>query len=155
MRGRKPTPTPILNLRGSRRAKQRPAEPKPKLATIRPPKSLTPAERDEWRRLSRELTELGVASRADRATLTVWCETWARREKAKAEILKVGPAAEVVRGATGGAEYNRWYGIIRHCDAVLLKLAAEFGLTPASRARVHVSPPAAEPDEFERLYATG
>jgi len=132
MRGRKPTPGRVT----------RPAAPPC-------PRELTAEERREWRRVTAELRDAGILTRADRACLILWCQTWALREKARGEVAKIG--GEVVRGPTGGAELNKWYSITRHAEATLLRIAGELGLSPTSRARLDCELPDAE--ELDELLA--
>jgi hypothetical protein len=55
----------------------------------------------------------------------LWEETQARRQKALEEIAKT---SEVVRGSTGDAQINKWYRILKDCDAQLIRLARELGI---------------------------
>jgi P27 family predicted phage terminase small subunit len=106
------------------------------------PRELTAEERREWKRLTAELREAEILTRADRALLLLWCQTWTLREKARAEVQKIG--GEVVRGPAGGAELNKWYSIARHAEQTLLRIASELGLSPTSRTRLDYELPDAE-----------
>src|SRR5262245_50932234 len=75
-RGPAPTPTSVLEARGSWRAKTRAGE--PRLPTERPsgPAWLSKEAQAEWRRVTRELLRMGVLAKADRAMLAEYCEAW-------------------------------------------------------------------------------
>jgi phage terminase small subunit len=70
--GPRPTPTPILKLRGSWRGKDRPdSEVEPNLPKM--PRWLSPEQKQEWQHIVPELDDLGVLQRVDVTVLAMYC----------------------------------------------------------------------------------
>ena len=74
-RGPKPTPTKILQNRGSWRGKKNPNEPRPELATVEtpPPSWLNPQAKEHWQEISEFLCVRGLLTVADRPALALLC----------------------------------------------------------------------------------
>lgn len=123
MNPRKPRRLAILaGLPGHRKPPPDPPQPA-SIPGLPPPAWLHPYGREEWDRLAPELEQLGLLTIADLSVFAGFCQSVARVREA-AEISAVKPtAAAVVRGERLALNQMR-------------ALAAEFGLTPASRARV-------------------
>ena len=78
MRGRKPTPTALLRLGGSREIEHRGNEPQyAPPHSDRPPPHMPKAGKREWKRVYPLLKKTGVMTEADRSALEAYCETWA------------------------------------------------------------------------------
>ena len=78
-RGRKPKPTAIKELEGN--PGKRPlndAEPKPERKAPPCPKWLEPEAKKEWRRLSKQLEQIGVLTEVDQAAFASYCQAYAR-----------------------------------------------------------------------------
>ena len=74
-RGRKPKPTAIKELEGN--PGKRPlndAEPKPAKKAPPCPKWLEPEAKKEWRRLSKQLEQIGVLTEVDQAAFASYCQ---------------------------------------------------------------------------------
>lgn len=111
MSGPAPTPTAVLRLRGSKRAKyRRGGEPLPTGTPVCPAWVRADA-RAAWKAIVPELEASGVLSRVDVNTLARYCTLWAawRRDR-----------------------------LDQFLNAELGKLEREFGMTPASRTRIRV-----------------
>jgi len=145
-RGPSPTPTRVLQLRGSWRGDARPGEPKPEPSRPKAPKWLTPEARQAFLYLSRHLDAVGVLTRLDQNALARYATLWVRYRKAEEFIAKHGDTY-VVRGKPGPngepaqpvgfKTYPQW----RHALALaqeLTRLEREFGLTPSARSRLSV-----------------
>jgi phage terminase small subunit len=111
-RGPAKTPTKILEQRGSWRAKTRPEEPEPGELNIAAPEWLSGVALEMWNELTEQLGEAGIAKGTDRLMLATLCKSYAEW-----------------RGAMSPSARLEWTG-------VLIRLAREFGMTPASRAGV-------------------
>lgn len=92
----------------------------------------------EWRRVAPTLERLDLLKPEDRALLSAYCETWsvyvAAVQRVRAEGLTItSPKSGVVHRnpAVTVAETARMH---------LLRLASEFGLTPAAEQRLAVAP---------------
>ena len=144
-RGPKSTPTPILKARGSWRAKGR-ADAKAPLFPVDAPNCPTWLGKEakaEWHRVVKWLLSAGVLAEVNRAALTAYCICWGRLHKAEGEIKKKG---EVYVSDKTGVEYQSpWVAIANNARSEMVKLAAEFGMTPASAGRL--SPAGADEQE--------
>ncbi len=151
MRGRKPTPTAIKKARGN--PGRRPInkrEPKPRRKLPRAPFILSDVAREHWRKLAPILYDMGVLTVADLDMLAAYCEAYARRQHALEMVAK---SEQVIKTASGNLIQNPFLGIANHAMDQMLKIAAEFGMTPSSRSRL-VSGAAQSADPFEAYLAT-
>ena len=149
-RGPKPTPTPILKLRGSWRGKDRPdADLQPNLPKM--PSRLSPAAKAEWKRRVPELDALGVLQKVDVTILAMYCRDFvewdaACREidKLKSQFISVG--REVSAGGVvlkpGRVCQHPLFAIRDAADARLRKSCGELGMGPASRTGLAIKPKA-------------
>jgi P27 family predicted phage terminase small subunit len=127
-----------LRNRGTFKASRRFSdEPAPPAGAPRCPASLKGEARTEWKRITRELATLGVLATTDRAAITLWCQAWATNSDAAAKVNELGA---VIRSVTGTPQINPYVSIARRSAELLVRLAAEFGLTPSARARVRALP---------------
>ncbi len=140
-RGPRPTPSPILALRGTLRRDRRRDEPEPPTGRPACPDELQGEARKEFYRLTREMESIGVLAKSDRGAITLWCRSWAQHEEASAKIAATGL---VVKSPNGFAVLNPYLTVQRRAAEVLLRLAREFGLTPSARASVRTAPPPAD-----------
>ena len=118
-RGRPPTPTAILKARGSWRAKIRRCEPQPPGDPVDCPVWLEGTARETWRELAPILRSMGVLTIADRNAFVRYCVLWANWREAL---------------SGGGRKAKKCLAL----SESLGRLEQQFGLTPASRARVKV-----------------
>jgi P27 family predicted phage terminase small subunit len=157
MSGPSPTPTSILALRGSWRAKTRPAEPQPAQGRPACPKWLGTEARRVWKELLPHLEQMGLLSLADRLTLTRYCEAYATWTACRQFLHDHGTTYEVC---------NRWgkviaikaypqVGMEQKLSKLLLDMEREYGLTPAARARLgHALTPQKSPKAARRPQAS-
>jgi P27 family predicted phage terminase small subunit len=146
MPGPPPKPTALKQLAGN--PGKRPLnkhEPKP-TGTPTCPTHLDSAAKREWTRISRELTKLGLLTNVDRAALAAYCAAYSRWAEAEKQIQKFGL---VIKAPSGYPIQNPYVGIANTSLDIMRKFSSEFGLTPASRTRLHVEPTATEQDPFE------
>lgn len=137
MRGRKPHPTALKVLRGNpgKRALN-PDEPTHATLDLTTPAELTdPSAQREWTRVAAMLGERGQVTTVDRAVLVGYCLKYAQWHALELEAAK---HPFIVRAPSGYPIPNPALGMANKCFALLLKAAAELGITPSSRARVHV-----------------
>ena len=148
MRGPPPTPTTILQLRGSWRAATRRGEPKPEPGAPPAPKSLTPHQKTIWRRLVADLESMGVISRVDGWSLERYCVYLERWRSCESRIA-----------AAAGASTDEVEAILRESHRLhksLREIEDRFGLTPSGRARLHtVGDGREQADPFEALMQRG
>ena len=142
MKGRKKKPTALKLVQGTARPdRENVNEPKPEVAIPEPPPNLTGEALAEWNRLSVELYNLGMLTKVDRAALAAYCVLWARWVDAEARINE---QTLVLKSKDGQPYQNPFLGIANRALEMMRKYASEFGLTPASRSRVHATPPVQE-----------
>src|SRR5947207_11816997 len=109
MRGRKPKPTALKLLAGNpgkRRLNHR--EPKPQRELPTCPSHLLPAAKAEWKRLARELYDLGVLTRLDRGALAGYCQAYGRWVEAEKKLMDT-PA--ILKMPSGYIQANPWLTI--------------------------------------------
>jgi len=152
MRGRKPKPTELKKLEGNpgKRALNK-KEPQPKSVIPRYPAHLPKIAKAEWARISKELNALGLISRIDRAALVAYCQAWADYIEANQKIDEEGA---VIVSDKGGVYQNPWVGIKNSALTRLVKISAEFGMTPSSRSRVQAEKPSDEDGMAALLFGT-
>ena len=133
-RGRKPTPTAIKELEGN--PGKRPmnsAEPKPEKKAPPCPKWLEPEAKKEWRRLSKQLEQIGVLTEVDQAAFASYCQAYARWKEAEEFITQHGT---IVKTPSGYWQQVPQVSIAQTYLKIMNKIAEQFGLTPSSRSRI-------------------
>lgn len=151
--GRRPTPTTLKLLRGNpghRPLNDREPQPEPKLPS--PPSHLSPAARKEWKRTGRLLLRLGLVTEIDRTALALYAQAFARWQESEEALRKYGM---VIKGPNGLPLQSPYLSIATRAMEQLQRSLTEFGMTPASRTRVHAvaepSPEASGWDELDRM----
>jgi P27 family predicted phage terminase small subunit len=151
MAGRRPKPTALKELQGNpgKRALNK-NEPKPTgIPTC--PSHLDRIAKAEWKRVSYELLSVGLLTVVDRSALGAYCAAFARWVKAEKE-LQNKPA--VVKAPSGYPMPNPYIGIANSALDLMRKFLTEFGMTPASRSRIHVEPAGGGADPFAAFMAS-
>lgn len=138
MRGRRPTPTRIKILTGNPGKRPlNPHEPRPEPALPECPPELSPLARREWERLSVELAKLNLVTHLDRGALAAYCSAYALWAEAIEQIQKFGT---MVKSPTGYPIQSPYLAIANRQAEIMLRVASEFGFTPASRSRISAPP---------------
>lgn len=150
MKGRKPQPVELKILRGNPGKRPIPTDtPRPVTDIPRCPSHLKNEARREWRRITRELADMGVLARADRAALEMYCVIYARWRTAE-ERLEAD--YQLVATTDKGYEHIGGYLVVANkCVQQMKALLTEFGATPSSRARVRVEKPKEEDSLADKL----
>jgi P27 family predicted phage terminase small subunit len=139
MRGRRPKPTRLKLLTGN--PGKRPLnehEPKPEPAIPECPVELGPVARQEWHRLVVELSKLRLLTALDRAALAAYCGAYALWAEAMEAIQKYGT---MVKSPSGYPVQSPYVSIANRQAEIMMRIASEFGFTPASRSRIAAPPP--------------
>jgi P27 family predicted phage terminase small subunit len=146
MRGRKPLPSNVVQLRGNP-GKRRPndAEPRPAPAVPSCPACLGDEARKEWKRLARELGDLGLLTRIDRGMLAAYCQAHALWVEAVSSLERYGT---MVKSPNGFPMQSPYVAVANKQVDLMGRIAAEFGMTPSSRTRIRVGERPPE-DPFE------
>src|SRR5215468_2206885 len=101
LRGPQPTPTALLEARGSWRAKLNPTEPWPKVGAPPCPKSFTKDERAVWKAVCKILADMNVLTKADSLVLERYVRQLLRWRACEAFIAKNGISYPLKASATG------------------------------------------------------
>ena len=152
MRGRKPLPSKIIDIRGGSKLTHRPpryGEPNPPSNIPKCPVHLDKEARQEWRRMVKDLKPLGVLTNLDKAVFAIYCETFSTWAKATQKIQELG----MIRITKNGfAEQNPYFPIANKAKEQMMKALIELGMTPSSRSRVKVSEQPKEENKKERFF---
>lgn len=136
MRGRRPKPTRLKILTGN--PGKRPLntnEPRPEPETPECPVELGPVAKREWERLVVELSKLRILTQLDRAALAAYCGAYALWAEAMEAIQKYGT---MVKSPSGYPQQSPYVAIANRQAEIMMRIASEFGFTPASRSRIAV-----------------
>lgn len=143
--GPKPQPTALRVLEGNRQ--RRPLnerEPLPPEDIPVAPEFLTGHAKEEWDRLADDLYGMGVLTVIDVTAMAAYCVAYGRWRKAEADLdadIKRALAdkkdktmgAALVETSNGNLVQNPLIGIANVARRDMMRLAAEFGLSPSSR----------------------
>lgn len=134
MRGRRPKPTRLKMLTGN--PGKRPLnqdEPRPDPNIPECPLELGPVARAEWDRLVGELAALRLLTNLDRAALAAYCGAYALWAESTTQIEKYGV---MIKSPTGFPIQSPYLAIANRQAEIMMRIASEFGFTPASRSRI-------------------
>lgn len=160
--GMTPTPTAILKLRGSRRARAREkrGEPMPEHGAPQRPRNVTNEARELWTAVTRMLDNMGVLTTVDGGQLERYCLMFVQWRQMQRVIGKLNTTDELLIASLRNDELrsvlrNAWAEAHR-LDAALKQVEMQFGLTPAARARlaclVHGDRGSVNGDDREALF---
>jgi P27 family predicted phage terminase small subunit len=148
MRGRRSRPTRLKLLTGNPGKRALNAnEPTPEPAIPECPVELGPVARREWDRLVIELSALRMLTHLDRAALAAYCGAYAMWAEATEAIQKYGT---MVKSPSGYPQQSPYVSIANRQAEIMMRIASEFGFTPASRSRI--SAPAADEQSLFDLF---
>jgi len=131
------------------------------------PAHLSDEAKVEWGRLANELHELGVLTRLDRAVLAGYCQAWADWVEAEQQLQKFGKVirtatrttvrrgkdgTEVTENTGGNVVQSPFLAIRNKSLELMMKFAAEMGLSASSRSRVTRSEAAKPADPAAKYF---
>lgn len=168
MAGRRPLPTAIKKLAGNPgRRPLNEAELQPDTGAPEKPKGMHPGASREWDRVVPMLLKLGVLTRVDGKGLMAYCDAYAIMEEARKDYRKhglmidtpvFGKDGEPLMDSDGDMVFvhkkNPSFEIWNAAAKTMAKFLIEFGLTPAARAKLKISPPK-EADPFADFLKDG
>jgi len=146
-RGPKPTPTRILQLRGSPVAKRRPAEPQLALCRLEPPAWLCDEAKPIFTELAQIIYDMGVSTRGDSLALGLLAESFALYIVASEELMRDGISTAT---ESGTRKSNPALAARAVAWAEIARGLAWFGLSPSDRTRASK---AGEETEDDKLAA--
>jgi P27 family predicted phage terminase small subunit len=97
------------------------------------PPELGPVARQEWDRIAGALTAVGRLTVLDRALLAAYCNAYAQWLEAVEALEKYGA---VMKSPSGYPVQSIYVSIANRQVEIMIRIAAEFGFTPASRSRL-------------------
>ena len=109
--------------------------PQPPLGIPEPRVEMDKYAREEWDFITAELKELGVIANIDRAALEIYCVTYSEWRQASEQVKKDGFIITTIKG---NDIQNPLVGFCNRKIEIMRRFLSEFGLTPASRAKVKV-----------------
>lgn len=150
-RGKLPSDTALLKLRGTsagkRKAETGPPEFGPMDAT--PPDRLDGVALQTWREIVPPLIADGTLQSVHRNVVEAYCRTHADCVRLRAILRDEG---EIIKGRGGVPKQHPANGMLRRAENMALLLARELGASPASRGRVQRTPPSDEqPNAMAKL----
>lgn len=109
-------------------------EPEYELAAPECPDHLPAEAKAEWDRRVPELVEAGAISPCHVATMTVYCEAWARYVRASLNVQKYGEL--LVSPKTNIPYTSPYLNVLISAEKMVLACASELGITPVSQSRI-------------------
>ena len=97
------------------------------------PQELGLGARQEWDRIVGELTLKGVLSIADRGPLAAYCSAYALAMEALDMVQKHGA---MIKSPNGYPVQSPYLSHLNKQTEIMMRIASEFGFTPASRSRI-------------------
>ena len=137
-RGRKPLPTALKILEGDRGKGRRPInkeEPTPPQENVKCPAWLMPEAKKEWKRLAPSLIAMGILTEHDMEAFAGYCQAYARWREAEEFLSQHGT---IFKTPSGYVQQVPQVSIAQQNLKIMQSFCSEFGLTPASRARLYV-----------------
>jgi P27 family predicted phage terminase small subunit len=84
------------------------------------------------------LAKLNLMTKLDRAALAAYCVAYAIWLEAMEQIQKYGT---MIKSPTGFPIQSPYLAILNRQAEIMMRIASEFGFTPASRSRISVPSP--------------
>jgi len=138
-RGPKPTPTIELKKRGSWLINNRADEPEPESSIPACPIWLKGEARIEWKRITKELSKLGMISELDKAVLVDYCRSWEEYCEA-CKMIDTGEYKDKFTETSGGKALHPALKLRDNAMTRIHKAASHFGLSPACRVGLKAQP---------------
>lgn len=132
--GRKPKPTAVKVLEGNpgKRSLNR-QEPKPEKKASRCPAWLEDEAKKEWKRMAKQMEQLGILTEIDMAAFAGYCQAYARWKEAEEYISEHGT---VMKAPSGYCQQVPQVSIAQTYLKIMNRFCEQFGLTPSSRSRI-------------------
>ena len=133
-RGRKPKPTAVKVLEGNPGKRSlNTNEPKPVKKAPRCPAWLEDEAKKEWKRMAKQMEQLGILTEIDMAAFAGYCQAYARWKEAEEFITQHGT---IVKTPSGYWQQVPQVSIAQTYLKIMNRFCEQFGLTPSSRSRI-------------------
>lgn len=103
------------------------------------PAHLQGEARKEWGRTGRRLLACGLMTEIDGTALAIYCQAWGRWVEAEENLARFGV---VLKSPSGFPMQSPYLAIANKAMEQMARLLVEFGMSPSSRSRVEMAPPA-------------
>jgi len=156
MAGRPKKPSALKVLEGTKRSDRiNPNEPQPDDGSLTPPDHLTDIGKEAWLDMGNKLLRVGVFSNTDESGFALLCDSWAEWRELREQVKAQGYTYEQTT-ATGEMMIRANPAVTLASDAFkrVKGLLIEFGMTPASRAKVSAKQ-AVTTDPLEEFMSRG
>jgi P27 family predicted phage terminase small subunit len=110
-----------------------PAEEPKAVPVVECPPELSPIARQEWDRVAPELAAVGRLTPVDRGLLAAYCTAYALWVEGVDGLQRYGT---VMRSPNGHPGQSLYLSIVNRQVEIMIRIASEFGFTPASRSRL-------------------
>lgn len=148
-KGRKPKPTALKLLDGTRKDRVNSSEPTATPGLAKPPAHLGKVARAKWKQLAKDVTWFATV---DGDAVALYCLAWANSVEALAMIGPSdakGKTGMVLKSVEGGLYQNPWVPIYNKAVEQLCKLGAVLGLNPSDRSRMKMDTGSKDDDELD------
>ena len=150
MSGRKPLPSNVKEFKGTqRKSRTNTNEPEYAAASTLPPEFLDDMAREQWVEICPKLVASGVMRDIDKSALAMFCQSYSRWRAASAEV---GAQGMLIASPSGYPIQNPYLPIANKAFEQMLKIMAEFGMTPSARSRVIAAKPNEEKESKTAKY---
>jgi len=154
MKGRPPTPKHILQLRGSKHAKNR-EELGTKPTSMEPPPWLKPRAKEIFGNVVEWMERMGTLAESDGNVITRYAVVYTQWEFAAQKLQELDLTHVEVTNNDGSLRFTRACGVAaqaKDCGDQLRHLEAVLGLTPSDRTRLGYNTTKVEADPAEELF---
>lgn len=136
---RKPTALRVIQGNPGRRPIPK-NEPRPRPGIPYQPKHLDAYAREEWDRMAAELLGIGLVTPIDGVPFAAYCvcvSRWRQSEESLARMKARDPVTNglLIKTTNGNVIQNPLIGIANRSMLMAIRIAGEFGMSPAARAR--------------------
>lgn len=128
----------------------------------KPPDFLDAYAKEEWARVSPELYATGMLTVADTSILAGYCMAYSRWRYAEEQIQieartsdKTSHRGMLVKTLAGNVIQNPLVGVANAARKDMVRIAAEFGMTPSSRAGLQGTGSGGKVDPTEKKFFNG
>lgn len=152
LRGPKPMPNNLRVLtgnRGKRPLSNNAGVISPDIEVPECPAHLSIEAKKEWKRVAPELLKMRIITQLDMAALAVYCQAYAKWVDAEQKIKELGEAGLIDQTPSGYKQISVWQQLSSRAIEQMHKWMAEFGMTPANRAKIQQAQVPEQNDIFE------
>jgi len=149
MQGRKPVPTKLKLLKGNPSKRPiRTDEPQAECirADLPPPKHLGKLASECWIHMVRMLSEAQVITELDLHGLELYCAAYQNWRHGQQKVIELGSIVKSPK--SGYPVQSPYFAIANKAHEQMVKISAEFGLTPSSRSRVQTVKKSGKDNKF-------